>query len=436
MRKNKMTVIAIAFVLAVTAMGCAKTKEYSGEYDYETDAQYSYDTDIDSWKKYQSDGSGQYILMNNYIYYYNNETKQLNPLCDKANCLHDMETDSTKREECNAYIDKTSWNEETSVDPGYKFIQYYEGSIYYTIGPSVYCVSGDGAKKKKVFTTEGRNGAIISWLIHRGKLYYEVPEYSYEGDSVCARGVLRQIDIRDSMKEKDAKVIFQTDKELNMHDFGKISAYKNYLFFSTNCFSRDFQMTDNESWIRAAVYQFYMYDTDTEQVSAMELPDYQSDTEGISSVTFLKDKMLIKKYDDMQDCEYKSAIYSMDYDTKEITVWMEGIPQGCDMTAYKDHVIINNADIQYFKYDNQNSCNVEIYDSDAKKLSEFEYGINSIGTFSGFGPDGISVDVTQDDTSWYVHEISIEDVINCNGEKVTPKIVSERNFGELNNIDW
>ena len=146
--------------------------------------------------------------------------------------------------------------------------------------------------------------------------------------------------------------------------------------------------------------------------------------------------MLIKKYDDMQDCEYKSAIYSMDYDTKEITVWMEGIPQGCDMTAYKDHVIINNADIQYFKYDNQNSCNVEIYDSDAKKLSEFEYGINSIGTFSGFGPDGISVDVTQDDTSWYVHEISIEDVINCNGEKVTPKIVSERNFGELNNIDW
>ena len=435
MRKNKMTVIAIAFVLAVTAMGCAKTKEYSGEYNYETDAQYSYDNNITSWKKYQSDGSGQYILMNNYIYYYNNETKQMNPLCDKANCLHDMETDSTRRGECNAYIDKTSWNEGTSVDPGYKFIQYYEGSIYYTIGSDVYRVSGDGTTKKKIFTTE--NGkAIISWLIHRGKLYYEVEEYSSEGDNIYARGVLKQIGIRDSMKEKDAKVIFQTDKELNMHSFGQLQAYKDQLFFSTDCFSKDFQMTDNESWIKAGIHTYYVYNMDTDQVSVMEVPDCQSDTDGIGSIVFLKDKMLIKKYDDMQDAEYKTTIYSMDYDTKETTVWLDGVAQDSGMMAYDNDVILDNADIQYFKYDNQNSCNVEIYDSDAKKLSEFEYGINSIGTFSGFGPDGISVDVTQDDTSWYVHEISIEEVLKCNGEKVTPKIVSERNFGELNNIDW
>ena len=195
-------------------------------------------------------------------------------------------------------------------------------------------------------------------------------------------------------------------------------------------------MTDNESWIKAGIHTYYVYNMDTDQVSVMEVPDCQSDTDGIGSIVFLKDKMLIKKYDDMQDAEYKTAIYSMDYDTKETTVWLDGVAQDSGMMAYDNDVILDNADIQYFKYDNQNSCNVEIYDSDAKKLSDFEYGINSIGTFSGFGPDGISVDVTQDDTSWYVHEISIEDVINCNGEKVTPKIVSERNFGELNNIDW
>lgn len=434
MKKKRITVIVIVFVLITTAMGCTK-KDYSGEYNYETDAQYSYDNNITSWKKYQSDGNGQYILMNNYIYYYNNETKQLNPLCDKANCLHDMETDSTRREECNAYIDKVSWGEENSVDPGYKFIQYYEGSIYYTIGSDVYRVSREGTTKKKVFTTENGN-AIISWLIHRGKLYYEMEEYSAEGDNIYARGVLKQIDIRDSMKETDAKVIFETDKGLNMHSFGQLQAYKNQLFFSTDCFSKDFQMTDNESWIKAGIHTYYVYYMDTDQVSVMEVPDCQSDTDGIGSIAFLKDKMLIKKYDNMQDAEYKTAIYSMDYDTKETTVWLDDVAQDSGMMAYDNYVIIDNADIQYFKYDNQNSCNVEIYDSDAQKLSEFEYGINSIGTFSGFGPDGISVDVTQDDTSWYVHEISIKDVINCNGEKIIPKIISERDFGALNNIDW
>ena len=146
--------------------------------------------------------------------------------------------------------------------------------------------------------------------------------------------------------------------------------------------------------------------------------------------------MLIKKYDDMQDMEFKTTIYSMDYDTTEMRVWLEGVAQGAWIMTYDDYAIIDDSDLQYFNYHNSNSCNVEIYSSDAKKVSYFEYELNSIGTFSGFGPDGVSVDVTKDDNKWYVNEIEFEDVLKCNGEKVKPEIVSERKFGSLNNMDW
>ncbi len=90
----------------------------------------------------------------------------------------------------------------------------------------------------------------------------------------------------------------------------------------------------------------------------------------------------------------------------------------------------------FFNNDNTESCNVKIYSSDAKQVSDFEYELNSVGTFAGFGPDGVSVDVIQNDTSWSVCEIKFDDVKKCNGDKITPKIVNVRDFGELNNIVW
>lgn len=432
---RRIVAIAMTFIMGITMIGCSKKTDYSGEYNYETDAQYSYITNVDSWKKYQSDGNGQYILMNNYIYYYNNKTKQMTPLCDKANCLHDMETDEKRIKDCNAYIYNSRETDAELNDPGNKFIQYYEGYIYYTVGASVYRVSKDGELKEKIFTTED-NQTIMNWLFHRGKLYYEVEEHSYEGDKIYSKGILRQIDAGSSMKAKNAKIIFETDKNFNMDNFGQIRAYKNNVVFSTLCFSKDFKMTDNESWIKAANSNHYIYDTETNKVSVIDVPDKQSDTDNISSVFFLKDKMLIKKYDDMQDMEFKTTIYSMDYDTKEMRVWLEGVAQGAWIMTYDDYAIIDDSDLQYFNYHNSNSCNVEIYSSDAKKVSYFEYELNSIGTFSGFGPDGVSVDVTKDDNTWYVNEIKFEDVLKCNGEKVKPEIVSERKFGSLNNMDW
>ena len=144
MKIKRIKVLVIIMLMAISIMGCDNAKDYSGEYNFETDDQYSYATSIVSWKKYQSDGNGQYILMNDYIYYYNNETNQMNPLCSKANCLHDMENDKERRGDCNAYLNRGGDTDGASVDvedSGYKYIQYYEGKVYYFMGSSLYSVS-------------------------------------------------------------------------------------------------------------------------------------------------------------------------------------------------------------------------------------------------------------------------------------------------------
>lgn len=433
--KIRILAIAVIFIMGNTIIGCSKQQEYSSEYDFNTDDQYSYTTDITSWRKYQSDGNGQYILMNNYIYYYNNETEKLTPLCDKANCLHDMETDKTRRKDCNAYIDRNLEDDEIlQYDSEYKYIQYYEGDIYYSLGSSIYCVSKNGSSKKKIYTVDSKR--IVAWMIHRGKLYYEVEEHYYEGENVYSKAILSQVDMGSSMKEKNAITIFETSEDTNLQAFGQLRAYKDKLVFSAICISRDFEMSDNESWLQAIREKNYIYDCDAGKISEIETPEKQSDTDAIGSIVFLNDKMLIKKYDNMQDAEYKTNIYSMDYDTKEVEVWLEGVAQDSGIKTYNDYVVIDDASIQYFEHDNMNSCNVEIYSSEGKKISNFEYELNSVGTFSGFGPDGISVDVTQNDTTWYVKEIKFEDVLECNGDKITPETVCERKFGELNNIVW
>lgn len=438
MKIKRIKVLVIIMLMAISIMGCDNAKDYSGEYNFETDDQYSYATSIVSWKKYQSDGNGQYILMNDYIYYYNNETNQMNPLCSKANCLHDMENDKERRGDCNAYLNRGGDTDGASSDvedPGYKYIQYYEGNIYYFIGSSLYSVSKDGSSKKKIYMV-GDGKEVGSWLIHRGKLYYGLKEYTYEGERVYSKGIISMIKLGKSMDEKNSEVIFETEDELNLQEMGNIQAYKNKLFFQVSCNSKDFTMTDNESWIKSLESNYYMYDVDSNQLSVIDVPDKKTNTDNIGAIAFLKDKLLIKKYDDMHDLQYETPIYAMNYDTKDISVWMDGIPQDSGIMTYDDYVIIDDADIQFFNNDNTESCNVKIYSSDAKQVSDFEYELNSVGTFAGFGPDGVSVDVIQNDTSWSVCEIKFDDVKKCNGDKITPKIVNVRDFGELNNIVW
>lgn len=433
-KRGLITTIGILGAVMCLTCGCTKKVDYSDEYNYETDCQYSYATDVDSWKKIQSDGSNQYILKDNFIYYYSTESGQMTPLCDNVNCLHDQETEQSRITACNAYAP-------TKNILGYEYIQYYDGNIYFVSENSLYRVSKDGGKKDIVFTTDftadDEEVPVNAWLIHRGYFYYETETYYYgedEDTQIYTKCSLKSIKLSSKMSEKKAQVIFESDEEHSVLNLGGLKAYKNYLFYNVIANQNDFEMTDNESWIKQLYYNVYMFNIETGRNEIIPVPEGYSETTKISTIAFLKDKMVFKIYDDLEDEEYQLPIYSINYDLTNEQIWLDNVEQGKCILSYGDYVILSDADIQYFVKDNKESCNIEIYQSDATKVSSFTYPFNSM-SFGGFGPDGVNVEFKDGKDSWQVYELKFEDVLNCQGEEVKLELVGERKYGLMHQGD-
>ena len=442
MNKNikKMLIAALLAAIIAFSSGCSKQRDYGENFNLETDCQYSYADSFTDWKKVQSDGNGQYILKNKFIYYYNTEKKTLAPLCNKANCLHDMETDKDKLIDCNAYIPET--NKE--------YIQYYDGYVYYisSFDNALYRVSKDGSKKDKIFKTDMM---VHNWLIHRGYLYYELQTHYYGEDkstNVYSKSILKSVELSSNMSEKESDVIFESDEEHSAFGIYKLTAYKNYLCYELMANEKDFEMTTQESWFAQLYSPHYLYNIDTRENKVIPTPKCNiSPRCHLSSVIFLEDKMLLRLYDDFQGTEYKLPIYSINYDLTEQKIWLDGVEQGKFEQTYDDYVIISDAQLHYDTIvteegtymdvlkDDKPCINVEIYSSDAKRVSYFVYPMNVNGNFNGFGPDGVNVEFDEDDNSWSVYELNFKDVLNCRGEEVKLDRVNTRRFGPLNGVN-
>ena len=448
MNKNikKMLGAALLAVIVAFTSSCSQKREYGEEYNYETDCQYSYYCGVYYWKKIQSDDAGQYILKNRYIYYYNTEKKTMTPLCNKANCLHDMETDESRLSDCNAYAP-------TDETGAMKYIQYYDGYIYYVVNGwedcSLYRVKKDGSEKDKIFTTDDQM-PINNWLIHRGNLYYAIQVYYYrEGEStkVYEKCLLKSVELSSNMSEKDAKVIFESDEEHSVLGLYELKAYKNYICYNVQANTNDVEWTTTDSWFAQLDDAVYIYNTETGENREIPIPEGYSETTAAGQVTFLEDKILFRLADGTKDREDKFPIYSMNYDFTDQKIWHDGVERVKLVQAYDDYVIISDANLHYeevmedgiyqFVLKDEEPCiNVEIYSSDAKRVSYFVYPMNVSSNFNGFGPDGVNVEFDEDDDSWSVYELRFEDVLNCKGEEVELEKVSTRKFGTLNREDY
>lgn len=422
--KTKRKKIFLLMLTMTFLCGCGKEVDYGTEYNFETDCQYSYLNNVNSWRKIQSDGTGKYILKDDFIYYCNPQKGEMSVLCDKANCLHDKETNGSRREECNAYAPI-----EQSLS--YNYIQYYEGNVYYVSKDSLYRVSKDGRKKDKLFTTEDEI-SINDWMIHRGDFYFEMNPYYYGEDvenQVYQRCLLRSIPLSSKMEEENANIIYEGDDEHTVLSLGGLQAYQDYVTFLVSENENGFVYENYNDWINQISANYYLYNTKTKEKQIISVPDGYSKTTYIQSIAFLKDKMILSLYDNLEDSEYELPKYSIDYELKNQQLWLDKVEQGKYVHCYDDYIILSDANMQYEK-DKSESFNLEIYGADGKKISEFVYPLKKM-CFSGFGPDGVNLEIDDGKDSWKVYELNFDDVLNCQGEKVKLKCIAERKFGSI-----
>lgn len=92
-----------AVILLLGLAGCGKKDTLSDTYMEKSDFQYMRQGSMDFQPDMQKGEKGYYFRHDAFIYYLDEETEKLLPLCNRVDCLHDMETEQERYEACNAY---------------------------------------------------------------------------------------------------------------------------------------------------------------------------------------------------------------------------------------------------------------------------------------------------------------------------------------------
>lgn len=172
--KKKSIKICVYFVIAITALssflaGCSgENKDINTEQNAVTYVKNEdFQSFIDSSSAFAKAKNGYYFLQNMMLYYFDTETKEAYIVCNKPNCEHNSN-------DCTAFF---------SIFNYYPFqLSYFNNSLY-VLGWEeegrnlrhnyIYEISLDKYKRKKAaYLFDGTDTSSVSFLIHRGYIYY------------------------------------------------------------------------------------------------------------------------------------------------------------------------------------------------------------------------------------------------------------------------
>jgi hypothetical protein len=249
---KKVLALLISMVLFVLCIsGCAdngtenKNLNLKNEYVEVQDNQYMY---FDNWHgtPIQHSENGYYYMKNKFLFFIDEESFETYPLCNKSDCLHDKETDETKKEDCNAFV---------NIYEDQPKIQYYDGNIYtmfvdendnYSLSLRKFDVKTQ--TKEDVFKLDTKD--VDDWIIHRGYMYY-------------IDSVLTNIDENGNETTDNDTALYRVDLLSNNHKAEKISnfdelgvslqqasnmqAYGNYIYYDTQTVKRGTDILDADN---------------------------------------------------------------------------------------------------------------------------------------------------------------------------------------------
>lgn len=419
MKKFRYIIPAVISIMLVAA-GCSKNQEFGEEYNPDYDYQYTYMDGSGSIIDIQSSPEGEYLYRDSFIYYYNESTGDLNPLCSKANCLHDKETDADKIKECNAYADM-EYNT-------YKAISYYDGSIYFYEDETekLYRVSGDGRKKEMVLSLPERT-LMESWCIHRGYFYYYIRDYITTSDgNVVSRANIKRLKPGNNMNDKKAEIVFQTDETVSVADVILFIPYKDRIYFSIYAYDATAEYDGSDDMVDIMLF---CYDINKKTINRIEVDE----TEQYGKYTFIAnilpfgDRLLLQLFDftKLSERDYKFPVYITDMDFQNVEVFLDGIEQGRVARTFGDKLIIPlNLLEDYESVDD--SMEVEVYDANAELIDTFVYPLCINNNLRGCGRNGKILEFIIDDENWYIKGFDLNTVGNYNGAVVELEDMAER----------
>ena len=337
MKKGKFYLFVTAFL--ITLSGCGK-ENLPNTYIEGSDFQYMRQGSWDWAPKMQKGEKGYYFRQDEFVYYLDEGTGEFLPLCAKADCLHDRETDPARRKSCNAYMHFAEFSSDFSQG-----MMYYDRYLYcltdkgFNEETILYRLSEDGAKKEQIYRWTGVG--IEEWVIHRGVFYYAEHFYTYDEEGEMEEHyALKALNLTGAIKEPETIYALEEENVFYL-GFNWFKSYGNYLYFIVS------GGEDKGEGELSGYEKTFIYDIAGHEVKQLTY-DGMPEEEDIMGVTFWQDRILfmpiIWDVDDMKGSYLRTGnVYIADPDGSNIEILMENVPTGYHLLSDGRYLYLTNS---------------------------------------------------------------------------------------------
>lgn len=366
--KTKKYFIFSLLILASCISGCSPENEpLPDTYVEGSDHQYMYMGGFDFYPNFQKGEQGYYFRYNNFIYFFDDKEETIVPLCSKADCLHDKETDQEKLESCNAYAG-------TNYDTG---LAYCNGYLYYIdpdftqANPTLYRFAADGSMKEKLYEWDDDDIAIQQWIVHRDVLYYMVQSFSTGEEDVGQFNAVYALPLTGRSRLKPIQ-IYTPEDGIEVFTLGNPTAYGNYMYFTLMGNLEGWDGSD-ETWQEYDYTKTFVYDIRAEELRELRIPG-QSNTTAITGVKFWKDHLILTPFDSSKAYLEDSDCYLSDLDGSNSEPLMTS-KQGYSLFCDENYLYISNVGLVQVGHDNGPKL-YHIYDNELNEIDTFTTASN------------------------------------------------------------
>lgn len=419
----RLCILSCAFVLS----GCGKG-ELPNTYVEGSDFQYMRQGSADYVPEMQKGEDGYYFRRGEFIYYLDEKTDTLLPLCNRADCLHERETDEERREACNAFVANEF---ERSNCRG---IAYCNGYLYclsidsneFHERATLYRIAADGSSKEQVVQWD--DVAIGKWIIHRDTFFYEERIYYFPSEHEEES----EEDVQDLITVKKLKLSGSMEQPETLYVCEEENVYYggcNWLVAYGNYFYIIISGVKFESDERFYSYEkTFIYDMEKETFEELTYGG-MAEEEQILGVTFWQDRILfapnIYDVDDIETSYLRTGnIYIADLDGSNVEIFMEDVPMGYSIRSDGRYLYLTNgtmvtmSDWGYWNYSEKKTF--WAYDEENEMVDTFilPEAVKDFGTPAVGDTERMYTIYQEDDGGWGVLRLDKSKIGSYHGAEI------------------
>lgn len=371
-RKFKVSLILLGTLFIIA--GCGK-KDLGNTYVEGMDYQYMYKSDAIFTSSQAKGENGYFFCKDKFIYYLEDETQRVTPLCNKADCLHDAEQDTTRRKSCNAHVNSGPFAEGTFIG-----IAYCDGYLYCVDifddgfkgdeleGQALYRIKEDGSQKEMLYQWE--DPTVKEWCIHRNGFYY-VEKYIESEPTVKSGFCVKYIDL-DSMVIGESEVIYDTKDLDEVYAVNNLCAYGNYIYFIVFGVSgtspNEFANMSAKEQLDYTFYECFVYDLQKKELTCLEPMDNPYMV--VTDVVFWQDKLIWATYD-LSEQDKVEDVYWSELDGTNPQVLLENMRENTKYYSDGEYLYCSNSFMVEYEGLEETPTMV-VYDKEMNIVDTFE----------------------------------------------------------------